>query len=317
MTLAERLSEYVRACFTGLWIESHEHEDALTEIANLCQRERWRLVSWNIDSGLQFFGAAEAVDGGGLDPLAVIRSLNSLASPDGAAILVLQNFHRFLQSGEIVQALARQIVAGKQNRTFVAILSPVVQIPVELEKLFVVLEHDLPGREQLQEIARGIATEDGELPRGADLERVLDAAAWLTRYEAESAFSLSLVREGRLTAETLWEQKSQMLKKSGLLQLYRGGEDFSSFGGLDSLKAFTKRALLQPGRGNPLKRPRGVLLLSPPGCGKSQFCKSLGKEVGRPVLILDVGALMGSLVAKPRSELAKCCGSSTRWRRAS
>ena len=55
---------------------------------------------------------------------------------------------------------------------------------------------------------------------------------------------------------------------------------------------------MQPSRGNPSKRPRGVLLLSPPGCGKSQFCKSLGKEVGRPVLMLDVGSLMGSLVGQ-------------------
>jgi SpoVK/Ycf46/Vps4 family AAA+-type ATPase len=39
-------------------------------------------------------------------------------------------------------------------------------------------------------------------------------------------------------------------------------------------------------------------LLSPPGCGKSQFCKALGKETGRPVLILDVGTLMGSLVGQ-------------------
>jgi SpoVK/Ycf46/Vps4 family AAA+-type ATPase len=127
---------------------------------------------------------------------------------------------------------------------------------------------------------------------------VLDAAVGLTRYEAEAAFSLSLVREGRLTAETLWEQKSQILKKSGLLSLHRGGEDFSSLGGLAALKAFCKRSLLQPSRDNPLKRPRGVLLLSPPGCGKSQFCKALRKEVGRPVLILDVGSLMGSLVGQ-------------------
>ena len=40
------------------------------------------------------------------------------------------------------------------------------------------------------------------------------------------------------------------------------------------------------------------MLLSPPGCGKSQFCKALGKEVGRPVLQLDVGSLMGSLVGQ-------------------
>jgi hypothetical protein len=39
-----------------------------------------------------------------------------------------------------------------------------VTIPTELEKQFVVLEHQLPGREQLEAIARGIATEGDELP---------------------------------------------------------------------------------------------------------------------------------------------------------
>ena len=51
-----------------------------------------------------------------------------------------------------------------------------------------VLEHDLPNRQQIEEIARGIATESGELPEGDDLQTVLDAAAGLTRYEAEGAF---------------------------------------------------------------------------------------------------------------------------------
>ena len=65
------------------------------------------------------------------------------------------------------------------------ILAPIVDIPRELEKLFVVLEHRLPDREQLTEIARGIATEDGELPEGDELQRVIDAAAGLSRFEAE------------------------------------------------------------------------------------------------------------------------------------
>lgn len=300
MTLAPRLLEYISACFTGLWIQSHEHDDALIEIAQMCQGENWRLVVWDIHRGLtinrQDDGAS--VDTGTNDPLAAIRSLDALGSADTSSLLVLVNFHRFLNSPEIVQALAAQIAKGKLQRTFVVILSPIVSVPVELEKLFVVIEHDLPGRQQLDDIARGIATEDGELPVGAELDMLLDAAAGLTRYEAESAYSLSLVRHGRLTADAVWDLKCQTLKKSGLMQLYRGTEDFSSLGGLASLKAFTKRALLQPSRSNPLKRPRGVLLLSPPGCGKSQFCKCLGKETGRPVLILDVGTLMGSLVGQ-------------------
>ena len=297
MKLTNRLSEYVRACFTGIWIESHEHQDALTEIAQLCLDQQWQLATWDIESGLNVPGQTEQ-DASSNDPLAAIRSVNALATPDGTAILVLQNFHRFLQSAEVVQALSRQIISGKQNRTIVVVLSPVVQIPTELEKMFVVMEHDLPNRQELDEIARGIATEKGELPEDSEFQTVIDAAAGLTRMEAENAFSLSLVRQERITADAVWELKTQMLKKSGLLSLYRGGEDFSSLGGLSALKAFCKRAMLHPQRSNPLKRPRGILLLSPPGCGKSQFCKALGREVGRPVLNLDVGSLMGSLVGQ-------------------
>ncbi len=306
MSLSEKLAEYVRACFTGLWVQSFEHDDALAEIVRLCHDQQWRLAVWDIDRGLRLPGA-DAADTTAADPLAAIRALSSLAVPAGAddetrggsALLVLVNFHRFLNSAEIVQGLVRQITDGKQQRTFVVVLSPVVQIPTELEKLFVVLEHELPGRTQLAEIAHGIATEEGELPGGADLERLLDSAAGLTCYEAEGAFALSLARHGRVTADVVWELKAQTLRKSGLVGLHRGDERFEQLGGLANLKAFALRALRSRTESrSALCRPRGILLLSPPGCGKSQFAKALGHETQRPTLTLDIGALMGSLVGQ-------------------
>ena len=148
--LTDRLAEYVSACFTGIWIESHEHEDALAEIAQLCRQENWQLASWDIDCGLRRAGqTVEPPADSSPDPLSAIRALTALASPDSSALLVLTNFHRFLGSAEVVQALIHQITAGKQNRTFVIILAPLVQIPTELEKLMIVVEHELPNREQL------------------------------------------------------------------------------------------------------------------------------------------------------------------------
>jgi hypothetical protein len=297
MTLGERLSELVRACFSGVWVQSFEHDDAILEIAGLCRQQGWSLATWDIDRGLaipgQEGGAPAAVSTP--DPLAAIRAVGTLAAQGGTALLVLRNFHRFLGSAEVVQAMDSAIAAGKQSRTILVVLSPMVQIPTELERQFVVIEHDLPGREQLARIAREIATEPGELPEGAELEGVLDSAAGLTRVEAENAFSLSLIRHGRVTPEVLWELKAQTMKKSGLMSIHRGGESFADLGGLDALKAFCRRSLTaRPS--SPLARPRGVLLLGVPGTGKSAFCKALGNEVGRPTLILDIGALMGSLV---------------------
>jgi hypothetical protein len=62
----------------------------------------------------------------------------------------------------------------------VVILAPAVQVPVELDKAFSVIEHELPGRQQLEEIARGIATEEGEMPEGEERIRLLEAPAGLT-----------------------------------------------------------------------------------------------------------------------------------------
>ena len=39
MTLAERFSGVRARPFTGLWIQSFEHDDAIAEIARLCRQQ--------------------------------------------------------------------------------------------------------------------------------------------------------------------------------------------------------------------------------------------------------------------------------------
>src|SRR5581483_196804 len=57
---------------------------------------------------------------------------------------------------------------------------------------------------------------------------------------------------------------------------------------------------LRPGRS---VKARGALLLGVPGVGKSAFTRALGNETGRPTLILDVGALYGSLVGATEANI--------------
>lgn len=195
-TLAGKVTELVHACFTGLYIESHEPEEAIRDLTQLARRESWRLGIWDCDSGLAFPCAEVPVPVNPSDlsdPLAVLRSAGQLSQGSETTLLTFQNFHRFLGSTEVLQAVQKQVSVGKHTRTFIVILAPVVNLPPEIEKQFMVIEHELPGRAQLPEIATGIAQAD-ELPADDDLARVLDSAAGLTRYEAEGAFSLSMER---------------------------------------------------------------------------------------------------------------------------
>ena len=292
--LTKTLRNYVDAAFSGIWIETYEPDEAAKEIDTFCRNENWRYAIWDIEQGLKIDNDYQKID-----PLTVVQSLGSLANGETPILLVLRNYHRFLGSIEIVQAVERQIAQGKTRRAFIIVLAPIVQIPPELEKLFVVVEHPLPDREQLRQIAKEVLG-DAELPDEPNTHRVLDAAAGMTRYEAEGAFALSLTQYDALLPEPIWELKANMLLQSSALRLYRG--EIPTLGGLDDLTNFCNRILSTTGHG---KRAKGVMLLGVSGSGKSAFCKWLGHSVHRPTLVLDIGGLMGSLVGQTETALRK------------
>lgn len=284
--LADSLRELIDAGFSGCWVQTVEPDEAIAEIRQLADNEGWYIHGIDDQGQLQ-------TEPGRFDPVGTLQEFAAYDT-DQAALLLLPNFGAFLADAPIRQLVFRVIQTGKKRRQHVVVLAPNITIPQELEKVFVTVEHELPTREQIEEIARGIATEPGEMPEGDDLARLLDAACGLTRYEAEGAFSLSVVRHGRIEPGAVWELKAGALKKAGTLTLHRGPERFSDLGGLEALKSFAQRAT-RPGK---RVHAKGLMLLGVPGTGKSAFAKALGNETGRPTISLDMGALMGSLVGQ-------------------
>src|SRR5207248_90274 len=124
MNLADQLTDYVHAAFTGLWVQTSEPDEAEREIKGLAQAQGWKLAAWDVAAGLRFPNAAQpvATDVGAGDPLAVLRSVPTLAQRDGTALLLLHNFHRYLNNPEVIQAAFAQLIAGKQQRTFLVVL---------------------------------------------------------------------------------------------------------------------------------------------------------------------------------------------------
>ena len=89
-----------------------------------------------------------------------------------------------------------------------------------------------------------------------------------------------------------------------LLQLHRGGTGFDSLGGAQSPEGVLQTVAVANQDATTRSRgPRGTLLLGVPGVGKSAFAKSLSAETGRPTLLLDVGALFGSLVGQSEQNM--------------
>lgn len=318
MSLSEQIDDYVRATNTALWVKSYEHEEAIAEIAALCKTNNWVLLTHDSVDGLQMAStgvqinwtkpaSVEAVPNEAfakLEEIAKSRQDVKNVPTMPSTILVLRNATDHIISNPVLrQRIIKACFIGRKSRAFVIVLSPRVEIPVELEKLFTVVEHSLPTTAQLKKVAKTLASEDGEYPKDpAEEKDLLDAVTGMSRLEAENAMSLSIIRHNKLLPSAIWEEKAHSLLQNGLLRLYRNTDaTFAQLGGLTHMKDFHKKLLLSKPT-NPLAIPRGTLLLSPPGCGKSAFCQALGNEVSMPVLGLNIGDLMGGRVGQSESQ---------------
>jgi SpoVK/Ycf46/Vps4 family AAA+-type ATPase len=81
-----------------------------------------------------------------------------------------------------------------------------------------------------------------------------------------------------------------------------------AIGGLEILKGWLtarRSALSQKARAYGLPAPKGMLLLGPPGTGKSLVAKSVAAAWGLPLLRLDLGALRSKYVGESEGNIRK------------
>lgn len=338
--LAKAVQMHARAGFSGMWIQTVEPHVAVGELCDLASAAKCPSWYWDLDRGVMpmldlqtLRGVSSSVDAGfkAKTALEVVQQFPSLVNslwmelaPAAAkeeveteeeaeaeeeaanhCFLWLEGVHRpeFMERhSQLIQALHNAIILGKQEAFTIGVLAPVTNLPVELERLFVILDHALPNRSLLHGIATDLSQPEERPKDNAEWSLLLDASAGLTTLEAENAMALSIATKGKLDAKVVRDYKHQSLRKSGLLELYEGGDTFADLGGLEPLKEFCFSSLRCDSK-NPLVRPKGIMLLGPPGTGKSQFAKALGNEMGWPTVILDLGSLMGSLVGQTEANL--------------
>ena len=203
------------------------------------------------------------------------------------------------------------------TKRMLVVLTPIIKLPIELEKEFALIETQLPGKRQLMEVLDGII-EGSDLkgdmvPRNDRKEELVEAALGLTTNEAENALSLSIVRPRIAKDPNIWdpkivmEEKCAALKKTGLLEYIPvNPEGLNQVGGMKNLKEWVrkrKNAFTQRARDFGLPPPRGMLCVGPAGAGKSLCAKAISGELVMPLLRLDMGKMFGSLVGQSEANI--------------
>ena len=296
--MKEQLINYVKAGFSGLYILTHEETRVEAIMTAVAKSTGYNLWSWSITAGMVSADGKESVPETD-NPLAMLEKLPDIGQK---SIILLRDFHLLLAEVNpvIFRKLKDQLMAGKIEQRVIVIVGCQLKLPPELEKEITVLEFKLPDRDQLLAILQSIADEN-EIKLNGHTDAVLDAAAGLTTLEAENAFALSIIESKDVTPEIIAREKSNTVRKNGLLEIIDDKITLADIGGLEVLKAdlTTKRNLFsKEARDYGLPTPRGQLYCGQAGTGKSLCAKASASVFGIPLLRLEASRLFGSLVGE-------------------
>ncbi|MFQ8988038.1 MAG: AAA family ATPase [Intestinibacter sp.] len=318
-TLKQNLIRYIDARFPIIYLDTYE-ELKLDEIIKSISYGR-KIVEWNGANGFVNFDTklTALLDS---DSLNIVDSLGyTLNFLDKSrdldnSLFVIKDAHSLLNDLGIVsklKSLAIKINAGLIDSTII-IVSSIVNIPKELEKFITVLEMDYLSKKEIEKVIMSFIKEN-EMPAIKDelLEEMAVKFKGLTKYEIENIIALAYAENGELNKtdiSLIFEQKRQIIKKSGILEMIPLKESINDIGGLLKLKNWLiKKSKVFKNLDKALEfgvdMPKGVLIVGIPGCGKSLNEKAIANLIEAPLLRMDMGRLMGKYVGESEANMRK------------
>ncbi len=319
--LVDELDVLIRARYPIVYVVSWEEARVESHLLRLARKHGKELHEWSVTGGMRKCGVAHGGQRskGMADPVEALDTVIEYKEP---AIYLFKDFHPFVRPGihgnvATIRKLREVARALSDSYKTLVICSPLFDLAPELEKDVTVLDYPLPGAQEMEALLRRICQDVGahaSLNVALDdkgCEALVRAAGGLTLQEAENVFAKSLVNDGRLDGtdvSTVFSEKQQIIRKSGLLEYFGATPELSDVGGLEALKEWLKRrslAFSDRARRFGLPAPKGILLVGVQGCGKSLCAKAVSREWRMPLIRFDMGRMFSSLVGSSEENIRR------------
>ena len=324
------LTNLFKARFSFVYIPTWEETrvvELITKIANNVKaiRSKRDVFVWSVTEGLNKLGVAGRGDEKIKDADTPMDALNFIDSYNKPAIMILKDVHTLFGSKgrtadyNFIRKI-RDVADSLKNAPCsknVVILAPTLILPDDLQKDITVVDFDLPTVDELKNLLNVMIEQNTGSGIKIDLnedekELLCKAAQGLTLQEVENAFARAMITKGRLTVKELdiiIEEKSQIVKKTGILEFVKTNINIDDIGGLENLKKWlakrNKSWLGTAQRDYNLPAPKGVLITGVAGCGKSMTAKAMSAMWQLPLLRLDVGKIFGRYVGDSEENMRK------------
>src|SRR5688572_18997043 len=194
MNFAQEIETLIRARYPILYIVTAEESRVQELIVGIANRRQKRVFEWSASTGIVPAGTSiqsqKHRNAPTKDPLLALDQVIEQVEP---AIFLFKDFHPFLTRNNyaVIRKLKDIALQLKSSYKTVVIVSPVLEIPTELEKEITLLNFPLPVHADLSELLDHIIADVQSIRQvkieldDTGRERLLQAALGLTLSEAE------------------------------------------------------------------------------------------------------------------------------------
>ena len=319
MEYKKTLTDYIKARYSLLVIESFEEERVVSELRQIAKEINHTLFVWNSTEGITLNGAVAGEKTNDLK-LAIDFCETKAKEKDARYLFVFCDAHNYLdsKSNAVYKRRLKDFAMNIRNKGYKCnciIICPSFEISNDLQKEITIVDFPLPDRNEVKAIVSSNITGYKNIPgvtidvNESTLEKFVDASIGLTRLEIENCLAKAIVSDHRLDESDIkgiLNEKKQIIQKTGILEFIDTQLNLNDVGGLETLKRWLElrsHCFEVEAKSFGVKPPKGVLLTGVPGCGKSLTAKCVSSAWNMPLLRLDMGKIFQGVVGSSESNV--------------
>lgn len=320
--IVRELANLLKARFPYIYISTWEEERALELIRYTATEERFVRTKREVFVWSQTAGIVDEKGKSIGDTQNPQRAIEYIRRCGVHSVFVMKDFHVYFGVNNrppeygIIRSLRDAIIdirdgEAKKNVIFV---SPTLLIPSDMQKEISIFDFPLPGETEIRDKLEEMIEQNAGMTvllEEQGKRQLVKAALGLTLQEAENAFARAIVDKGRLDEDSLqiiFEEKNQVIKKTGILEFVKSDMNIKDVGGLENMKRWLEKrnnSWLDMAKEYNLPAPKGMLITGVPGCGKSLTAKAASAMWKLPLLKLDMGRIFSGIVGSSEENMRR------------
>jgi len=322
----EELVYLLKAKTQCIWINTYEEQEVINDIKTIVKKDfnSMKLLTWSHTEGLTKVALSsketQELPNKKINTekvfLTIQNAQNNLEEKE-EGIYILKDLHLLNDSHQIKRILRDVKEKDSRNYNPIIVISPVISIPLEHQKLFTVIDYAPPSKKEIillvSRISSGMEKKNNLkkiqeyiIPTEEDIKHITEACLGLTYKEITNTLAKSIVKFKELSLSFIMNEKIQMIKKTDVLDYKIPIAKFEDIGGnkawkdwIEEIETTMSDEAVEFG----CSFPKGYLALGVAGTSKSFGAEAIANKWKVPFIQLNMSRIMDKLVGNSEKKI--------------